>query len=334
MKPTSSPRRTLSIFIMLTALSSVFLDYWEYSRTFHADPDVWASTLRGAAPAPAQYRIGVIKAAAFLTLHTPLAMRHALALIDFIALLIASFVLRALLLRSATWRSATLAAQWFAAAAFLLLFEYSLQWLTWYQRPETLTITALLALSLWLSTHRLPGPAGTLLTATSLIALGILQGFTRADVGVVFHLSIALICLFSSRPQPDGLSRWTQFSASLAAAACAAAVQLYLMRIVYPHATYGTTPIFQLTLNLTDHISLVPFALFLAPTIWLVIQMTRRRFTPQPTQAGLLLASAIFLCMWCILGRIEEVRIFLPFALALTPLTVEAATARLAANVS
>ncbi|HEY5329042.1 MAG TPA: hypothetical protein VIJ79_04090 [Acidobacteriaceae bacterium] len=334
MTPAPTPRRSLNIFILLAALSSVFLDYWEYSRTFHADPDIWASTLCGAAPAPAQYRIGVLKAAAFLTLHTPLAMRHALALIDLIALLIAAFVLRALLTRSDTWRSASVAAQWFAAAAFLLLFEYSLQWLTWYQRPETLTIAALLALSLWLSTHRLPGPAGTLLTAASLIALGILQGFTRADVGVVFYVSIALICLFSKRPQPDALPRWTQFSASLIAAACAAAVQLYLMRIVYPHATYGSTPVYQLTLNLTDRVRIVPFALILAPTLWLAIPIARRRFAPQPAQAGLLLASAIFVCLWFTLGSIDEVRIFLPFALALTPLTVEAATARIAVHVS
>jgi len=334
MKPTASPRRTLSIFILLAALSSVFLDYWEYSRSFHADPDIWASTLRGVAPAPAQYRVGVLKAAEFLTLHTPLAMRHALTLIDFAALLIAAFTLRALLLRSATWRSVSAAAQWFAAAAFLLLFEYSLQWLTWYQRPETLTIAALLALSLWLSTVRLPGPAGTLLTVAGIIALGILQGFTRADVGVVFHLSVALVCLFSKRTQPAALPRWIPFFASLVAATCAAAVQLYLMRIVYPHATYGSTPVYQLALNLTDHIRIVPFALFLAPTIWLVMQIARHRFRPQPAQTGLLLASAIFVGMWCVLGRIDEVRIFLPFALALTPLTVEAATSRIAIQLS
>ena len=125
-----------------------------------------------------------------------------------------------------------------------------------------------------------------------------------------------------------------QFCASLAAAACAAAVQLYLMRIVYPHATYGTTPVYQLALNFTEHIRIVPCALLLAPTIWLTIQIARRRFIPQPTQAGLLLASAIFFCMWCVFGSFDEVRIFLPFALALAPLTVEAATTRIAGQVS
>ena len=155
-----SPRRTLTVFLLLAAFSTVFLDYWSYSRSFHAEPDIWASTLRGTTAAPEQYRVGVLKTAEFLTLHTPLAMRHALALIDLVALLIAMFVLRSLLTRSTTWRSASVAAQWFGAAAFVALLEYSLLWLTWYQRPETLSIAALLALSLWFCSYRTPIAGG------------------------------------------------------------------------------------------------------------------------------------------------------------------------------
>lgn len=326
------PRRTLSIFIVLAALSTVFLDYWEYSRSFHADPGIWASTLRGATEAPAQYRIGVLKVAEFLSLHSPLAMRHALALIDFAALLAAAFVLRALLAGSATWRSASLAAKWFGAAAFMLLLEYSLAWLTWYQRPETLTVAALLALSLWLTTYGLPfaGAAGKLLTALCLVLLGVLLGFTRADVGVTFNFSVALICLTRLRGN-FALSRWSQFSTSLLAAAAAAATQIYIMRVLYPNTTYGHTPKFELLLNYTDHIRIVPFTLFVIPSVWVAIQVARRRFRPAPAQASLLIAAALFVCLWCVLGKIDEVRIFLPFAFALAPLTVEAAMVRIAA---
>jgi hypothetical protein len=327
-----SPRRTFTGVLLLAVFSSIFLNYWEYSREFHANPDIWASTLRGATAAPAQYRIGVLKAAEFLTLHTPLAMRHALTLIDLAALLVAAFVLRALLIRSSTWLSASLPTQWFGAAAFVLLLEYSLAWLTWYQRPETLTIAALLALSLWLSTYGLPiaGAAGNILTSLCLIALGLLQGLTRADVGVTFHLGVALICLSPFYKSRTGvLPRFAQCAASLLAAAAAAGAQIYIMRIVYPHATYGSTPIFQLPLNYTDHIRIVPFALFIIPSLWVAIQIVRRRFGPQPAQAGVLLGAGIFLCLWIVLGKIDEVRIFLPFAFALTPLTVEAAMVRL-----
>ncbi len=336
-RPTASPRRTLSASLVLVACSAVFLDYWEYSRTFHAEPQIWSTTLRGAADAPAQYRIGVLKTAEFLSLHSPLAMRHALALIDFTALLIAAFALRSLLLRSAAWRSASLGTRWFGAAAFVLLLQYSLVWLLWYQRPETLTVAALVALSLWLTTFRLPipGAVGAVLTAFALVLIGFLLGAVRADAGVAFQLGVAVICL---TPLGHGLAltRWLQLLTSLAAAAAAATVQLYIMRVLYPHATYGATPQLQLLLNYADHIRIIPFVLLLAPTIWVTVHIARRRFRPQPAQAALMLGAALFLCLWCALGKIDEVRIFLPFAFAFAPLTVEAFMARisLAENIS
>jgi hypothetical protein len=328
MKPAPSPRRTLTVFLLLAVLSTVFLDYWSYSRSFHAEPDIWASTLRGTTAAPEQYRIGVLKTAEFLTLHTPLAMRHALALIDLVALLVAVFVLQSLLTRSTAWRSASLAAQWFGAAAFVALLEYSLLWLTWYQRPETLTIAALLALSLWFCTNRVRFP-GVEAGNVALCILGILLGFVRADVAITFNLGIAIICLTRlGKGFPSG--RWRQLFASLVTVICAAAMQLHIMHDLYPHATYGTTPVFQLLLNYTDHIRIVPFALFMVPTVWVVLQILRHRFSPQPAQAGLLLGAAIFVVLWCVLGKIDEVRIFLPFSFALAPLTIEAAMARIA----
>jgi hypothetical protein len=43
---------------------------------------------------------------------------------------------------------------------------------------------------------------------------------------------------------------------------------------------------------------------------------------------GILAGALIYLGMWLVVGRVKEVRIFLPFALALTPLTVELAMQR------
>ena len=44
----------------------IFLDYWNYSRMWHADPREWADLLAGRGLAPAQYRIGILKLAAWL----------------------------------------------------------------------------------------------------------------------------------------------------------------------------------------------------------------------------------------------------------------------------
>ena len=323
-------RRALSGALLLVCLSTVFLDYWSYSATFNAHSDIWNITLRGEDIAPTQFRMGVLRLAEFLTHHSLLALRHAFALIDCIALLIAVFTLRSLLLRSTAFRNATFATQAVAAATFVALLQYALWWTTWYQRPETLPVAALLALSLWLCTHRLR--IGVAAQAIALLAIAAALGTTRPDIGLTFHLGIALICLTPlAATNTFGLPRFPQAILSLTAAASCAAIQWYMANIVYPNANYGihplhrhAHPLFMLPYNITEPFRLIPFALFLAPTIWLAIQIFRRRFTPSAPQSGLLLGAVIFLCLWCCFGYLDEVRIFLPFALALTPLTVEA----------
>ena len=63
---------------------------------------------------------------------------------------VAVFVLFLVLRRSAVYRKASLAAQWFGAAGFMVLVQFYLAWLLWYQRPETLPTAAILALALLL----------------------------------------------------------------------------------------------------------------------------------------------------------------------------------------
>jgi hypothetical protein len=152
----------------------------------------------------------------------------------------------------------------------------------------------------------------------------VLQGFTRADIGFTFYLGMAFACVVS----PQGrfaLPRFLQAGVSLAAAALTAGIQFYLMHFVYPHASYGDTPVFQARLNLTEPVRWVPFVLFVAPTLWLVFQVLKKRIRLQAPQLGLVLGSVLFFCMWALLGKIDEVRIFMPFSFALTPLTVETA---------
>ena len=115
---------------------------------------------------------------------------------------------------------------------------------------------------------------------------------------------------------------------SLLAVFVAAGIQYYLMRIRYPHATYGNTPVFQLLLNLTDPMELAAFTLFIPPYAWLVYTLLRRRATAESPALAVLSGSALFMGMWWMVGRVAEVRIFLPFALALAPQTVLCAMQR------
>lgn len=314
----------------LVAASTVFLDYWEYSHEFHAEPEIWNSTLRGVSAAPEQYRIGVLKAAYWLTQHSPLAMRHALTLFDLISVLVAFFALRSVLTHSRTWQASSTAVRWFGAAVLIFLLEYSLHWLTWYHRPETLAIAALLAVSFWICTTAQPNPA---LAALGLIVLALMLGSIRADAAVMFHLGMALICL-TPLSRSFALSRWIQMAASLASIAAAGSVQLYIMRVLYPFAIYGSTPKIQALLNITDHIRVVPFVLFLTPSVWAVVQIRREKLALPAAQAGLLVGSGLFIILWCVVGKIDEVRIFLPFAFLMSPLVAEVAMQRVGAEFS
>jgi len=318
--------RIFTIALIFIALSTIYLDYWSYSRTFYLDSANWNTfAIPGRINGPGQYRIGPVLLAHLMT-HGHLAMRHAFAIIDVATLLVAMFVLRRVLERSTTWLAATEPLRWFGTASFIALFQYYLWWLLWYQRPATLPATLLLALSLLLSTFRLPvaGALGSALTALALLAVAVLQGITRPDVGFAFYLGIAIACLTS----PQGrfaLARPLQAAMSLAGAAVTGGIQFYLMRVVYPHMSYGNTPIVQIHWNLTLPRRIIPLLLFLAPTIWLVVQIIKKRICLEAPQTGLLFGAALFFCLWGVVGKFDEVRIFMPFALVLTPLMVEAA---------
>jgi hypothetical protein len=95
------------------------------------------------------------------------------------------------------------------------------------------------------------------------------------------------------------------------------------MKRVYPQATYGDTQVLQLFFNLKSLQGYIPFLLFMMPLGWTMVMLARRQYLAGSAEIGMLTAAVIFIGMWVIAGRIKEVRIFLPFALALAPLTVE-----------
>jgi hypothetical protein len=330
-----SPKRVVSVLLGLVVLSAGFLDYWSYSQTFYREPGVWMDVVGGTAHAPAQYRIGVIDTAYFLARHMHLGLRHTLAMLDVFSGFVAVFTLFLILRRSEVYRGAGCVGEWFGAASFVILVQYYLAWLLWYQKPETLPTAATLALSLLLLTVRitLPEGLGSMVRVIGLLLLVVAQAFVRADAAFALHAGILLVCL---TPAGKGfaLPRWVQAGTSLTGVMLAVGIQCWLMRRVYPQANYGDTPLLQLFLNVKSPGSLVPFLLFLAPFAWTAVMLMRRRRQVGSAEIGIFTAAVIFLGMWVTVGRIAEVRIFLPFALTLAPLTVGIAMQRFLPDVS
>jgi hypothetical protein len=326
---TQGPKRVVSVLLSAIVLSTGYLDYWAYSQSFYKEPNIWMDIVSGTGDAPNQYRIGVIDTAYFLARHLHLGMRHTLALLDVIAGMIAVFALFLVLQRSAVYGRASAAAQWFGAASFIVLVQFYLAWLLWYQRPETLPTAAILALALLLLAIKLPLPEGVgrMATVAGLLLLAVAQGFIRADVAFALHLGIVLVCL-TSAGKGFALPRGVQAGTSLVAVLLALGIQYYLMKRLYPLANYGDTKVLQLFLNFKSPWGFAPFLIFLLPSGWTAMMLTRRRYRTESAGIGMFTAAVIFLGMWVVVGKIAEVRIFLPFALALAPLTAELAMQR------
>jgi len=323
------PGRVTSVLLCILVLSVGVLDSWEYGREFHQNPHAWMDVVAGTASAPAQYRIGVIDTASFLAHHGHLELGHVLTLLDVVSGLIAVFVLFWVLRRSTVYGKAGLSAQWFGAASFLILMQFYLGWVIWYQRPETLPTAAMLAVALALLTVRLPLPhrVGTVAAVAGLLLLAAAQGYVRADVVLALHAGVLLVC-FTSAGSGFALGRWVQAGTSLVAMVLASCIQYDLMRRVYPQANYGDTPVLQLFLNLQAPTTQLPFFLFLVPLGWTAVMLLWRRYKTDSAGVGVFVGAVIFMGMWLMVGRIKEVRIFLPFALALAPLTTELAMQR------
>ena len=68
------------------------------------------------------------------------------------------------------------------------------------------------------------------------------------------------------------------------------------------------------------------------PWLWLVTALTRRHATVEAPGMALAAGSAIYVVLWFVAGCIDEVRIFMPYAMALIPLTCACAIERLSAG--
>ena len=325
------PNQVARLLLAVVVCSAVFGDYWEYSRQYHLNSDTWMDVIRGTANAPQQYRIGVPWLANTIAHHAHLGLRHGFTLLDLAAGLIAAFLLYGLFERSEVYRRASIAGRWMGAATFLFLLHLYLSWITWYQRPETLPSACMLAGTLVLAS----GGAGRLgrrakaLRIAGMLVLTAAQGFIRADVAFSVHLGFLLLGLTRFG---DGfaLGRRIQAITSAAAVLLAGGIQYYLMHVVYPHATYGATPVLEIRQNLTNPLGMTAILLFMIPWMWLLWLAAKGRAVVDPAGMGVLVGSAMFFVMWLTVARLEEVRIFLPYAVALIPFTANCAIARFA----
>lgn len=325
----ASPVRCAQTMLAAIALCHAYVAFWSYRLAGLGAPDAWADLLTGHADAPFQYRMGAVLTAHWLSTTLHLKLPLVLAAMTAVCGVITAFALLHVLTRTETYRQAETPTQWLGAAVLALLFAWPLGWLQYQLAPETLPAAMCLAVMLclwqWVAASR------TVPRSLGLLALTLILAALRADLACLLNAGIFLFILANKRAHL-ALPRAAALTTSAFAALAAAAFQLWLMRVVYPHATYGNVKLFQLWPNLHHASRWPPFVVFLVPTAWLVVQLRRHRIA---YDAGLAFATAaaLYFVLWITVGKIDEVRIFVPFALALAPLTAQVIMLRSAQRV-
>lgn len=308
-------RRFVGCAIFLITSGYTFLDYWNYSRTWHEGSREWEALLAGRSFAPAQYRIGVMRVAGLLATLTHTHVRHMFAVIDFVCLGASLLLLFRLLMRSEAFARAERTAQWLQASLGLGCVLLYLLWSFWYQKPETCATLLLLVLSAIATRWRRPVAA-----ALVLVALAAAGATVRADAMVAFHMGFLLASLLA---QGDDLplGRRLQMATSATAILAAVGVEYVIVHVLYPHAPREVSA-FQLFSNLKTPEDYLILLASLFPW-WLTLRLAARRWRALDGWSLALLAGSVahFAMFYCF-GMAGEMRIFLPFAMTTMPVTV------------
>jgi hypothetical protein len=328
------PEQTARVMLTAAVAAMSYLDYFQYKRTGLGEPGAWDALAAGHGSAPDQYRVSVVLAARWLATHLHGRLPLAMTLIDLGCALIAVHLLWSVFTRTTLYRTADTQLRWLGAAAFILLPPWYFGWLFWLSKPETLPAAMLLTAMLWL--WQLPSevPSGRWapLRIVVLLALTLLLSTIRADEACFFNLGMAFLAWRRwSKADRLALSRSTAVITGLVGALLAGAVQLFLIRCVFPQAHYGLIKFWQLWPNLHHASRWPPFVSFGLPVGWTAVQVVRRRFRDDAAGIGVLCGAAVFVALWAVIGKFDEVRVFLPFALALAPLTAQMAMLRVRA---
>jgi hypothetical protein len=271
--------------------------------------------------------MGVYVVAHSICAHLQVVPSMALAVMGGVAGVVAVLLLLGVLERSAVYAQAGPVLQWVGVLALVLGIVWTLLWTLWPEKPETLPAAACVAALLWLW----QGPA----VATTLAGrgvgwmrvagvLGVSCGLAtfRADVACLLHVGVLGYTLAVSEPGL-ALRRGMAAVTALVAALGSAGMQFWLARVVYPQASYGPVKLWQLRPNVIHATRWPPLVIFLLPLVWMLAGGARRGLVRDPAGRAFLAGAVVYAALWATIGKVDEVRIFVPFAWALAPLMAQ-----------
>lgn len=273
--------------------------------------------------APNQYRIGIPWLARTLARPLGLAKFYILyTVFDLACALAAGWLCYLALLRSDLFAALPEARRPLAVVALLAAFPWPLAWVVGWQRPETLPS----ALYLLATLAMLDRVRERKLWIAAIAAATAWQSSVRTDIPAVLGAAVLLLGL-ASGPASRRIFGSRKLCLGLGAvlAGTAVAAQLCLQKILFPHALYPPdTPVFEFAANLAPR-RLIPFAIALLPWAFIVALALRLRSRLQPLDWLPILAGSLYLPLWWTVGVVGEVRLFVPFLLAIVVLAAKLA---------
>jgi hypothetical protein len=320
----AGPERVARVMLTAAVAAMGYLDYFQYKRMGVGEPGAWDALAAGRWSAPDQYRVSVVLAARWLAGHLHGRVPLAMALIDIVSALVAVHLLWSVLTRTAVYREASVELRWLGAAAFVLLPPWYFGWIFWLSKPETLPAAMLLAAMLWVWQAPVGGRVGVggiWWREVALLGLTLVLASMRADEACFMCLGMAIAAW--RRGGGLALPRGSAITTGVAGGVLAAGVQVWLAKVAFPQAHYGLIKFWQLWPNVHHASRWPPLVTFCLPVGWTAWQVWRRRFAEDTPGLGALLGAVLFFVLWGVIGKFDEVRVFLPFALVLGPMTGE-----------
>jgi len=198
--------------------------------------------------------------------------------------------------------------RWGGVVLFLALIQVPLANVVEQQRPETMMTSFFVVLAMWCTLEE------TCAWTATLVLVSVLQAFCRADVPMVYGAALIVAgCVWRA-------SRARNLVRGACVVAVTGAVQAYLQFVAHPNLPYSTGSPIVFVQNLrSDH--LVPCLLALVPVV-LALTVLPHRFGP--VDRVVLIAAAMYVPVWFTVGIVAEVRIFVPFLMALCAVAARA----------
>ena len=283
-------------------------EYYKLHSTIAVSSD--HPLFRGEDFAPDQYRIGVVFAGKLIGDGIGLQKYYiCYSVFDFFCALGAGLLCYATLIISELFLQFTEEERGRGVVLLLLAITYPLAWTVPWERPETLPSALYLVLCIELVRRK---RSSYWATAGILVAT-LWQSFVRTDIPMVLGVALLLLAVLRTG------RRWRYFGIGAGILMIAAAIQAFLQFILFPDAMYPHgLRVVHLAENLQPR-QLVVVVIALLPWVLLMRLLVRYRKEMEPGDVLAAIASCLYVPLWWAVGIVSEVRLFVPFLLAMTP---------------